>query len=413
MSNDGPTPPPMDGRIAIVMVGLPARGKTFTARKLARYLGWLGYRAQLFNLGNYRRERVGAHMPATFFDPDNHEAEAIRDKLAIQALDDMLGWLASGGQIGIYDATNSTAARRARVRARCEQAGASVLFVELTCDDAAVIEGNIRETKVTSPDYENVDPEVAAADFRRRIANYERAYQTLGNDEASYVKVVDAGRQIVVNRIEGYIAGRIVQFLVNLHTVPRPIWLTRHGESLDNTRGVIGGDSSLSDRGREFARRLNHFVAVHAPAVMHVWTSTLKRGIETAWEIRRSFLPIKALDEIDAGVFDGLTYGQIEAQRPEEFAARKGDKLRYRYPRGESYEDVIRRLDPVLTEIERHREPVLVIGHQAVLRCLYAYLADVPREQVPYVSVPLHTLVEVFPKAYGCDEKRHPLGPDA
>ena len=29
---------------------------------------------------------------------------------------------------------------------------------------------------------------------------------------------------------------------------------------------------------------------------------------------------------------------------------RSADKLRYRYPRGESYEDVIARLDPVITE---------------------------------------------------------------
>ena len=31
-------------KLAVVMVGLPARGKTFVARKLQRYLSWLGYR---------------------------------------------------------------------------------------------------------------------------------------------------------------------------------------------------------------------------------------------------------------------------------------------------------------------------------------------------------------------------------
>ncbi len=43
------------------------------------------------------------------------------------------------------------------------------------------------------------------------------------------------------------------------------------------------------------------------------------------------------------------------------------DKFRYRYPRGESYEDVIQRLEPVIFELERERRTVLVIGHQAVL----------------------------------------------
>ena len=31
------------GPLAIVMVGLPARGKTYIAKKLTRYLNWVGY----------------------------------------------------------------------------------------------------------------------------------------------------------------------------------------------------------------------------------------------------------------------------------------------------------------------------------------------------------------------------------
>lgn len=40
------------------------------------------------------------------------------------------------------------------------------------------------------------------------------------------------------------------------------------------------------------------------------------------------------------------------------------DKLAYRYPRGESYLDVIARLEPMILEMERHREPLLIISHQ-------------------------------------------------
>ncbi len=36
------------------------------------------------------------------------------------------------------------------------------------------------------------------------------------------------------------------------------------------------------------------------------------------------------LDEIQAGIFDGWTYEQIEQQMPQEFVARKKDKLKYR-----------------------------------------------------------------------------------
>lgn len=38
----------------------------------------------------------------------------------------------------------------------------------------------------------------------------------------------------------------------------------------------------------------------------------------------------RALDEIDAGICDGMTYAGIAEKYPDEFAARKADKLRYR-----------------------------------------------------------------------------------
>lgn len=133
------------------------------------------------------------------------------------------------------------------------------------------------------------------------------------------------------------------------------------------------------------------------------------------------------LDEIQAGIFDGWTYEQIEEQMPQEYAARKQDKLKYRYcalfhrltiallisilhtcsllsacfasqqdllhcssfsqsffpggcryPSGESYLDVIQRLEPVIIEIERERECVCIVAHQAVLRALYGYFNKIP-----------------------------------
>ena len=46
------------------------------------------------------------------------------------------------------------------------------------------------------------------------------------------------------------------------------------------------------------------------------------------------------LNEINSGMHDGMTYEEIAEQFPIEFAARDRDKLRYRYPNGESYVDV-------------------------------------------------------------------------
>ncbi len=58
-----------DGRIAqrdvgsklvIVMVGLPARGKSYITKKIARYLNWLQHDTRIFNVGERRREAAGA-----------------------------------------------------------------------------------------------------------------------------------------------------------------------------------------------------------------------------------------------------------------------------------------------------------------------------------------------------------------
>jgi 6-phosphofructo-2-kinase/fructose-2,6-biphosphatase len=122
--------------------------------------------------------------------------------------------------------------------------------------------------------------------------------------------------------------------------------------------------------------------------LIQIWTSTLQRSILTAQPII-GFPKIqwRALDEINAGICDGMTYDEIKKIKPEEYESRSKDKLRYRYPRGESYLDVIQRLEPVIIELERQRAPVVVISHQAVLRALYAYFADKPLEELPNIEV--------------------------
>jgi len=403
---------PDNPKIAVVMVGLPARGKSYTARRIERYLSWLGYRTGVFNVGEYRRARFGAHRHS-FFDPDNASGEEARWRAAMDALEDMVRWLAGDGQVAIYDATNTTRMRRARVRECCERAGFQVLFIEIRCDDPTIIEDNIRSTKLSSPDYEDADPDEAAADFRARIAHYERVYQPLEEDEGAYLRVTGAGRGVTVRDVDGYLEARLVFFLMNLHLSARPIWLTRHGESVYNASGLLGGDPDLTPAGRRYARSLAEFLDERCPDHddVVIWTSSLKRAVQTASPLDRAPWAWRALDEIDAGICDGMTYPQIKEQMPEVHTARTADKFRYRYPRGESYEDVIQRLDPLIIQVERQTKPLLIIGHQAVLRALYAYLMDKPPSECPRLELPLHTVIQLTPTAYACDEQRFELPP--
>lgn len=140
-----------------------------------------------------------------------------------------------------------------------------------------------------------------------------------------------------------------------------------------------------------------------------VWTSTLKRTIQTSRhliaETKWDKLEWKALDELDSGVCDGLTYAEIEDQYPEDFKARDQDKYNYRYRGGESYRDVVIRLEPIIMELERS-ENILIVTHQAIVRCIYAYFMDIPQERSPWMEVPLHTLMKLTPRAYGTHEER-------
>lgn len=153
-----------------------------------------------------------------------------------------------------------------------------------------------------------------------------------------------------------------------------------------------------------------------------VWTSWLQRTIQTAQHIQGPQERWKTLNEIDAGDLDGLSYDQVKELYPEEYSCRAEDKFMYRlslkssrktenhsvncrYPNGESYEDLVARMEPVIMELER-KENVVVVGHQAVLRCLLGYFLEVPEEKMPYIEVPLHTVIKLTPVAYGCKVRR-------
>ncbi|XP_042751433.1 6-phosphofructo-2-kinase/fructose-2,6-bisphosphatase isoform X2 [Lactuca sativa] len=406
--------PKEDMHLAIVLVGLPARGKTFTAAKLTRYLRWLGHDTKHFNVGKYRRLKHGANQSADFFRGDNPEGMEARNEVAALAMDDMIAWMQEGGQVGIFDATNSTSQRR-NMLMKMAEGKCKIIFLETICTDPQIIERNIRLKIQQSPDYaEEPDFEAGYQDFKRRLDNYEKMYEPV--NEGSYIKMIDMasgqGGQIQVNNLGGYLPGRIVFFLVNTHLTPRPILLTRHGESRDNVRGRIGGDTVLSEKGEVYAKKLSNFVEkrLKNERAASIWTSTLQRTILTANQIG-GFPKIqwRALDEINAGVCDGMTYEEIKKNMPDEYESRKKDKLRYRYPRGESYLDVIQRLEPVIIELERQRAPVVVVSHQAVLRALYAYFADRPLKEIPHIEMPLHTIIEIQMGVTGVQEKRYKL----
>ncbi|TSL61127.1 6-phosphofructo-2-kinase/fructose-2,6-bisphosphatase 2 [Bagarius yarrelli] len=398
----------------IVMIGLPARGKTYMSKKLTRYLNWIGVPTKVFNLGEYRREAVRSYKSYDFFRHDNAEAMRIRKQCALVALQDVKSYLnEEGGQIAVFDATNTTRERRDLILGFAQENAYKVFFVESICDDPDVIAENILDVKVSSPDYPERDRESVMEDFLKRIECYKVTYQPLHPDTHD---------------------NKIVYYLMNIHVQKHTIYLCRHGESEHNVLGLIGGDSGLSAHGKEFAVALRDFIVNQNLVDLKVWTSQLKRTIQTAEALQVPYEQWKILNEIDAGICEEMSYSTIKEKYPEEFALRDQDKYHYRYPGGESYQDLVQRLEPVIMELERQGN-VLVISHQAVMRCLLAYFLDISAappliaetawgaqefeplshhfiskwrlcfcvpDELPYLRCPLHVVLKLTPVAYGC-----------
>eukprot|EP00392_Amoebophrya_sp_AT5.2_P002708 g2713.t1 len=429
-------------RFVVIMVGLPARGKTYLCRRLARYLNFFhNVQTKIFNVGDYRRVICGNHLAPTFFDHKKPENLRKREAACEAAMLDLVHWMCQdgGARIAFFDATNSSRERRQWVmdQVRRHISAVKLIFVESVVTDDAIVDANIRAVKLGSPDFHNVEETIAVREFRERIKYYEEVYcsvdETNKTEEgrAMWVKVVNLHRY-VVNNIKGFIPNQMVQFLMHLNidqTRERVFYLSRHGQSEYNALGKIGGDSGLSVLGEQYAKVLGEFAATKIaadcesgkPRPSRLWTSTLKRTKATAAYIPNAVLKHprsgslwhqfkrkewRALDELYAGQFDGLTYPEIEASFPTEFAERQRNKLTYRYPRGESYLDVIQRVHACILDMERCRERLLIIGHQGVLRILYAYWKGLTREEAPTVSIPLNTVIELTPETYGCQEKR-------
>lgn len=76
-----------------------------------------------------------------------------------------------------------------------------VLFIESICTDPVVLAHNL-SMKLSSPDYKGMDEKQARADFKKRLENYERAYQTLGEDDEEdgiqYCKLINVGKKVMI-----------------------------------------------------------------------------------------------------------------------------------------------------------------------------------------------------------------------
>jgi len=378
-------------KLYIVMVGLPARGKSTIATKLKENLVHNSVRTRIFNNGELRRKMIHENTSfPDFFSPKNKEGAALREKIALTNMQAAKRFINKDGQVAILDATNVTAERRGRIRALLNDH--PILFIECINDDEDILSASILR-KIDPHEFGHLTQEEAIQSFRQRIFYYQSMYAPL-DKEGSFIRLDSLNNRILDEELGSDIPyhDQIRDFLVT-DTV-KNLYLIRHGETYFNLENRIGGDSPLTPKGAEQAQALaRHFKNKKIPLI---FTSKHMRTIQTAEPIKAlqkesTIIPLREFNEIDSGICECLSYEEIRTTLPHVYAERKEDKYNYVYPGGEGYVTMQERIHRGIKKalyLSNPSDYIMIIGHRAVNRMILSHFLFRRTEDVPYIYIP-------------------------
>ncbi|HEX4295636.1 MAG TPA: histidine phosphatase family protein [Rhizomicrobium sp.] len=175
------------------------------------------------------------------------------------------------------------------------------------------------------------------------------------------------------------------------------LYFSRHGETEANIQKRFQGhtvNTPLTKRGLKQAKTLAKILKAHAddPAALKYVCSPLHRTRETM-EIVRTHLHLppkgyktdKRIEEIDLGVWDGLTHEEARALDPKAFDRREKDKWNVRVPGGEDYADVADRAERWVKSI---KHDTFAISHGAFTRILRGLFLGLSAEEMSALDEP-------------------------
>ena len=172
---------------------------------------------------------------------------------------------------------------------------------------------------------------------------------------------------------------------------PHRLIFVRHGETTYNAEGRLQGqlDTPLNARGRGQARAVGGTLRSllgseidRLDEAQAFFASPLKRARETM-DIARDAMGLKpgryhldpVLKELSFGVWEGLTWPEIEVKDAKGLRARREDRWAFVPEGGESYAMLAERLRPWLDTLREH---AFVISHGGVAQVLMALIAGIP-----------------------------------
>lgn len=169
---------------------------------------------------------------------------------------------------------------------------------------------------------------------------------------------------------------------------PTRLVLVRHADPSEDVRGRCFGslDVPLSPSGE---RRARHVAAMlRRLPVAAVYASPSRRALETArpLAVAHRLTPIERDDlaELDFGILEGLSFDEIAAAHQELFQLWMRSPTEVRFPGGESYAELRRRVLAAVAALRAaHRgETVAVVSHGGPIRAVLADVLRLPDEAV-------------------------------
>ena len=381
-----------DDKLYIVLMGLPARGKSTLAVRLRDAFRKDSIATRIFNNGNLRRSYrpLTETSRAEFYSPNNSNAVALRNQFARMHCEKAKTYLDSSGQVAILDATNAGRNRREMLEKYLNNH--PLLFIECINDDEDILDLSILE-KSKLPEFKHLDGKTAKAEFLKRIDYYKMIYAPL-KVERNYVRLDSLQNKILSEKHTDAIPlyARLRDYLVTDEV--KNLFLIRHTQTEYNIEDRIGGDPGLTKKGKEQAEALGWFFA--GKKISYIFTSSKLRTKRTAEAIAARqdacrIIALKEFNEIHAGICEGMTYAEIEKEMPKVFRARETNKYAYVYPEGESYAMMKPRIEEGIKKsffLNRRSHNIMIVGHQAVNRLILSHFLYRREVDVPYIYIP-------------------------
>lgn len=158
------------------------------------------------------------------------------------------------------------------------------------------------------------------------------------------------------------------------------LYITRHGETDYNVKELVCGisEANLTDQGIEQAKLLGK--KLQRVNYKYLYVSPLKRAIDTANLANVHHVAMK----IEPRIME-FNFGKCEGvhRKDKQFLTIKHN-LAYRYPQGESFIELCKRVYEFLDEIKDQaiENDVLLVCHGGVCRAIHSYFNDMTNDEI-------------------------------